>query len=66
MVTLFDEEYIARMYKRDLLSQGEEKGFEKALRNLITATGWTMEQAMISLGLPEPDRPIYREILKLQ
>ena len=72
MVTLFDEEYIARMHDRDLLSQGKEeglqegqqKGFEKALRNLISATGWTLEQAMTSLGIPEPDRPIYCEILK--
>ena len=84
MVTLFDEEYIAKMFQRDLLSQGREegrqegllegekkgeqkgqqKGFEKALRNLISATGWTLEQAMTSLGIPEPDRPIYREILK--
>ncbi|WP_337942695.1 hypothetical protein [Ruthenibacterium lactatiformans] len=72
MVTLFDEEYIARMHDRDLISQGKEeglqegqqKGFEKALRNLISATGWTLEQAMALLGIPEPDRPIYREILK--
>ena len=68
MVTLFNEEYIARMHDRDLLNQGEQKGrqegLEKALRNLISATGWTLEQAMALLGIPEPDRPIYREILK--
>ena len=72
MITLFDEEYIAKMYKRDLLSQGREEGrqegcqegIEKSLRHLILTTGWTLEQAMVSLGIPEVDRPIYREILK--
>ena len=64
MVTLFDEEYIARMHDRDLLNQGRQETWEKALRQLITTTGWTLEQAMTSLGIPEPDRPLYREILK--
>ena len=72
MVTLFDEEYIARMHDRDLLNQGEQKGrqegllegVEKSLRNLISATGWTLEQAMASLGIPEEERPIYREVMK--
>ena len=72
LLDVFDEDYIARMHDRDLLNQGmemgeqegERKGFEKALRNLISATGWTLEQAMTSLGIPEEERPIYREILK--
>ena len=64
MITLFDEEYIARMHDRDLLNQGRQETWEKALRQLITTTGWTLEQAMTSLGIPEPDRPLYREILK--
>ena len=32
MITLFDEEYIAKMYKRDLLSQGREEGLQEGLR----------------------------------
>ena len=65
MVTLFDEEYIAKMYKRDLLNQGKEEWLEKALRNLISVTGRTLEQAMASLGIPELDRPIYRASIVL-
>ena len=68
MITLFDEEYISKMYKRDLLSQGREEGRQEVLaetlRRLISAMGWPLEQAMAFLEVPEPDRPIYREILK--
>ena len=80
MVTPFDEEYIARMHDRDLLNQGreeglqkgekkgeqkgEKKGLEKALRRLISAMGWSLEQAMTFLEIPEMDRPIYREIFE--
>ena len=80
LLDVFDKEYIARMYELDLLNQGREEGrqegekkgrqegllegVEKSLRNLISATGWTLEQAMTSLGIPEEERPIYREILK--
>lgn len=61
-VTLFDEEYIAKMHERDLLNQGKQKGFEKSLRRLITAMNWPLEQAMTFLEIPEMDRPIYRGI----
>ena len=55
MLDLFDEEYMAKAYRRDLLSQGREEGFRegyqeglqkaqrkamgKLLRKLISATG---------------------------
>ncbi|MBD5101132.1 MAG: hypothetical protein HDT27_00245 [Subdoligranulum sp.] len=64
MVTLFYEEYIARMHERDLLNKGRQEEREKTLRRLITAMGWPLEQAMTFLEIPEPDRPIYRELLK--
>ena len=82
MVTLFDEEYIAKTYRRDLLSQGREEGRQEgrregrqegiqeglsgALRNLIAATGYSIEKAMTILGIPESDRLTYREILREQ
>ena len=72
MFDIFDEEYIAKAYRRDLLSQGmaagmekgRQEGLEKSLRRLISAMGWPLEQAMTFLEIPEEDRPIYREILK--
>ena len=66
MVTLFDEEYIAKTYRRDLLSQGEQNGVLKSLRCLLPATGMPLEQALTLLNIPEPDRPAYREILREQ
>ena len=74
MVTLFDEEYIAKTYRRDLLSQGREEGRREGqqegmlntLRSLLPATGMPLEQALTLLNIPEPDRPVYREILREQ
>ena len=78
MGMLFDEEYIAKTYRRDLLSQGREEGRREgrqegiqeglsgALRNLIAATGYSIEKAMTILGIPESDRLTYREILREQ
>ena len=71
---LFDEEYIAKTYRRDLLSQGREEGRREGqqegmlntLRSLLPATGMPLEQALTLLNIPEPDRPVYREILREQ
>lgn len=56
------------------IEKGMEKGIEKgivegilsALRGLITNTGWSIEQAMAALSVPEADRPKYRELLQQQ
>lgn len=53
------------------LSEGLEKGIEKGrasgladgLRNLMRFTGWPMEKAMESLGIPESERPSYAALV---
>jgi predicted transposase/invertase (TIGR01784 family) len=47
--------------------EGREEGREEALQSikrLIDNTGWTIEQTMKMLEIPEEDQPLYREKLK--
>ena len=58
--------------------RGMKLGFEKGrvegriestistIRNLMGSMGWTLEQAMDAMQLPETDRPKYAEMLKPQ
>ena len=48
---------------RDL---GRTEGILTSIRNLMTNTGWTLEKAMQTLGLPDTDRPKYADLLRKQ
>ena len=50
----------------DVWQKGIAEGMLNALRGLITNTGWSIEQAMVALSVPEVDRPRYRELLQEQ
>lgn len=54
--------------------RGMEKGMEKgsikswtaAIQNLMSNMGWSIEQAMTALDVPESDRPKCKELLQKQ
>ena len=46
--------------------RGIEKGMKKALENLIHNTGWTIEKAMETLGIPSSERTSYEKLLNLR
>lgn len=62
--------------------RGMKRGFEKGraegraeghiestintIRNLMGSMGWTLEQAMDAMQMPEADRPKYVEMLRRQ
>lgn len=52
------------------MAQGMEKGmvegFLASIRNLMANTGWSLEKAMETLGVPETDRPKYTDLLQKQ
>ena len=48
---------------RDL---GRTEGILASIRNLMANTGWTLEKAMQTLGLPDTDRPKYADLLQKQ
>ena len=60
MGMLFDEEYIAKTYRRDLIQEGTLN----TLRRLLPATSLSLEQALNLLDVPECDRLTYRENLR--
>lgn len=47
-------------------AEGRVEGFLSSIRNLMANTGWPLEKAMESLGLPETDRPKYAALLQKQ
>lgn len=47
-------------------AEGRTEGIMTAIRNLMANTGWTLEKAMDTLGLPETDRPKYAGLLQKQ
>ena len=46
--------------------EGRIEGFLDSIRNLMANTGWSLEKAMETLGLPESDRPKYADLLQKQ
>ena len=48
------------------IEKGKVEGFLASIRNLMANTGWPLEKAMESLGLPEMDRPKYAALLQKQ
>lgn len=47
-------------------AEGCADGILRSLRGLMKTTGFTVEQAMAALDVPEAERPKYRELLKAQ
>ena len=45
-------------------AEGLAEGMINAIRGLIINTGWSIEQAMAALSVPEADRPKYRKFLQ--
>ena len=40
--------------------RGIEKGILASVQNLMESTGWTVDEAMKALRIPDTDRPIFR------
>ena len=59
-----------RMYQTDMQSnlataedRGRAEGVITSIQNLMDTMGWTIEQAMAALKVPEEDRPKYAKLL---
>lgn len=59
MVTLFDEEWIAKMHDHSMKEEGREEERAISIRNLMKNAGWTIEQAMSALGIPAEEQSKY-------
>ncbi len=46
------------------ISQGIKEGLITAIKNLMESMGWTEEQAMEALKIPESDKPLYSSMLE--
>lgn len=55
---------------KGVMEKGVEKGVKKntlsSIKNLMETVGWTPEQAMAALKVPEGERQGYHELLKKQ
>lgn len=47
-------------------AEGRAEGLLASIRNLMANTGWSLEKAMETLGVPETDRPKYTDLLQKQ
>ena len=47
-------------------TEGRTEGLMEALQNLIRNTGWTVEKAMETLGIPSSERTNYEKQLNLR
>ena len=47
-------------------AEGRTEGLMEALQNLIRNTGWTVEKAMETLGIPSSERTSYEKLLNLR
>ncbi len=46
------------------ISQGIKEGLITSIKNLMESMGWTEEQAMEALKIPESDKPLYSSMLE--
>ena len=46
--------------------EGRAEGMTVSIRNLMDSLGWTIDQAMDALKIPEEDRPKYTKFLNSQ
>ena len=56
------EEGIEKGIERGV-AQGVVEGVVSSLRSLLASTGWPLGRAMDALGIPEGERPTYRDLL---
>lgn len=49
-----------------MINKGRTEGLTEALQNLIRNTGWTIEKAMDTLGIPMSEKGNYAKLLNLQ
>lgn len=47
-------------------TEGRIESTISTIRNLMGSMGWTLEQVMDAMQLPEADRPKYAEMMKTQ
>ena len=48
------------------MAKGMEQGILSSIKSLMETMGWTIEQAMTALKVPETDRQVYQNLLKKQ
>ena len=48
------------------IAEGLEKGILSSIENLMETMGWTLDQAMTALKVPEAERQFYRNLLEKQ
>ena len=49
---------------KGIWEKGRFDGILSSIKNLMKNTGWSVEQAMSALRVPDADRPKYMEALK--
>lgn len=48
------------------MAKGEEQGILTSIKSLMETMGWTLEQAMTALKVPEAERQTYQNLLQKQ
>ena len=48
------------------MAKGVEQGILSSIKSLMETMGWTIEQAMTALKVPETERQVYQELTKQQ
>ncbi len=63
MVTLFDEEWVSKMYEKELREEAREEGCEversRTLKNLMKNLGLSKEDALKAMGIPVEEQNRY-------
>lgn len=50
-------------FSKGMWEKGQSDGILLSIKNLMGNTGWSVEQAMTALKVPDTDRPKYLELL---
>ena len=48
------------------MEKGVEQGILSSIKSLMETMGWTIDQAMTALKVPEAERRVYQDLLKEQ
>lgn len=49
---------------KGVMEKGIEKGILSSIKSLMETMGWTIEQAMTALKVPEAERQVYQNLLE--
>lgn len=49
---------------KGVMAKGMEQGILTLIKSLMDTMGWTIEQAMTALKMPETERQIYQNLMK--